>query len=115
MSNTRRRMQGVVTKAKLEKTVTVQIDRTYRHRLYGKVMRSSNHYLAHDEIGAGLGDLVVIVESRPISKRKRWTIETIIRRATEAEAAAETEVIEHGDETPEVVGTSAAEEAVEEA
>ena len=102
MTSTRRRMKGVVTKAKMQKTVTVQVDRTYRHRLYGKVMRSNKQYLVHDEIGVGPGDHVVVVESRPISKRKRWAVESVIRRATEAQAAAEAQAIEHEDVQPAV-------------
>lgn len=91
MSNTRRRMNGVVTKAKMEKTVTVRIDRSYRHPLYGKVIRSNKHYLVHDEIGCQPGDLVQIVESRPISKRKRWAVEKVLRKVTEAEATVRVE------------------------
>jgi len=88
MSNTRRRLDGVVTKAKLEKTVTVRIDRSYRHPLYGKVIRTHKNYLVHDEQGCQPGDRVKIVESRPISKRKRWVIQEILRRASEADVTA---------------------------
>lgn len=87
MSNTRRRLDGVVTKAKMEKTVTVRVDRSHRHPLYGKVVRSNKHYLVHDEIGCQPGDQVQIVESRPISKRKRWVVEKILRKVTDAEAS----------------------------
>ncbi len=90
MKNTRRRMTGVVTRTNSEKTVTVQVDRTSRHRLYGKVLRSNKNYLVHDEIGCRLGDEVLMVESRPISKRKRWVVEEILRRQTEAEVTAQT-------------------------
>ncbi|MGD2161635.1 MAG: 30S ribosomal protein S17 [Anaerolineales bacterium] len=90
MKNTRRRMTGVVTRTNSEKTITVQVDRTSRHRLYGKVLRSSKNYLVHDEIGCRLGDEVLMVESRPISKRKRWAVEEILRRQTEAEVTAQT-------------------------
>jgi small subunit ribosomal protein S17 len=96
MKNTRRRLTGVVTRTNSEKTVTVQVDRTSRHRLYGKVLRSSKNYLVHDEIGCRLGDEVLMVESRPISKRKRWVVEEILRRQTELEVTAqsvETEVV----------------------
>jgi small subunit ribosomal protein S17 len=91
MSNTRRRLNGVVTDAKMEKTVTVRVDRSYRHPLYGKVIRSKKHYLVHDEIGCQPGDQVQIVESRPISKRKRWAVEEIVRKVTEAEATVRVE------------------------
>jgi small subunit ribosomal protein S17 len=90
MKNTRRRLTGVVTRTNSEKTVTVQVDRTSRHKLYGKVLRSSKNYLVHDEIGCRLGDQVMMVESRPISKRKRWAVEEILRRQTEAEVTAQT-------------------------
>ncbi len=88
MSNSRRRMDGVVTKAKLEKTVTVRIDRSFRHRLYGKVMRTNKNYLVHDELGCHPGDIVRIVESRPISKRKRWVVQEIVMPASEADVTA---------------------------
>ena len=88
MKNLRRRMTGVVTQAKAMKTVSVRVDRSFRHRLYGKVVHSSRSYLVHDELGCRTGDEVQIVESRPISKMKRWVVETIVRRASEAEVAA---------------------------
>ena len=88
MSEKRRRLTGVVTKTKLNKTVTVRVDRSYRHPLYGKVIRTSKKYLVHDELGCQLGDKIQMVESRPLSKRKRWVVETILHRATEAEVAA---------------------------
>jgi small subunit ribosomal protein S17 len=88
MSNKRRRLAGVVTGAKMMKTVTVRVDRSYRHRLYGKVVRSSKNYLAHDEIGCRPGDRVQIVESRPISKLKRWAVEVVLAKANETEIEA---------------------------
>ncbi|MEE8567381.1 MAG: 30S ribosomal protein S17 [Anaerolineales bacterium] len=87
MSDKRRRLTGVVTKTKLTKTVTIRVDRSYRHPLYGKVIRTSKKYLVHDELGCQLGDKIKMVESRPISKKKRWVVETILHRATEAEVA----------------------------
>ncbi len=88
MSSHRRRMTGVVTSAKLAKTVTVRVDHTYRHPLYQKVVRRSKQYLAHDELGCQAGDRVQILESRPLSRRKRWAVETILRHATAEEVAA---------------------------
>lgn len=84
--NKRRRLTGVVTSNKMEKTVIVKVTRTYRHRLYKKVVHSHNRFMAHDELGCQPGDHVKIVESRPISRHKRWVVETILRRdlATEA-------------------------------
>jgi small subunit ribosomal protein S17 len=75
------------------KTVKVRVDRSYRHPLYGKVIRSHKNYLVHDEIGCQPGDIVCIVESRPISKRKRWVVQEVLRRASEVKLAAEREVI----------------------
>jgi small subunit ribosomal protein S17 len=88
MTNNRRRLTGVVTRAKLEKTVTVRVDQSYRHPLYQKVVRKSKEYLVHDEQGCRPGDEVRIVESRPISKRKRWAVETVVSRASESRVAA---------------------------
>ncbi|MGW8249086.1 MAG: 30S ribosomal protein S17 [Anaerolineales bacterium] len=78
--NTRRRITGVVTSDKMDKTVIVEITRTYRHRLYKKVVSSRKRVMAHDELGCQLGDHVRIVESQPISRRKRWVVEEILRR-----------------------------------
>jgi small subunit ribosomal protein S17 len=78
--NTRRRLTGVVTSDKMDKTVIVEISRTYRHRLYKKVVSSRRRVMAHDELGCQLGDHVRIVESQPISRRKRWVVEEILRR-----------------------------------
>ena len=78
--NTRRRMIGVVTSDKMQKTVVVEVSRTYRHRLYKKVVHSRARFMAHDELGAKIGDTVQIVESRPISRHKRWAVEAILRR-----------------------------------
>jgi len=78
--NTRRRLTGVVTSNKMQKTVVVEVTRTYQHRLYKKVVRSSRRVMAHDELDCQLGDHVRIVESQPISRRKRWVVEEILRR-----------------------------------
>lgn len=78
--NNRRCMTGVVTSDKMEKTVVVEVQRTYRHPLYKKVVHSRRRFMAHDELGCQIGDHVLIVESRPISRRKRWVVETILRR-----------------------------------
>lgn len=73
--NTRRRLQGVVKKSNSAKTVVVEITRTFRHPLYEKVMHTASTMKAHDEVGCKVGDLVQIVETQPISKSKRWTVE----------------------------------------
>lgn len=76
--NTRRRLTGVVTSNSMEKTVVVEIDRTYRHQLYKKVVSSRMRVMAHDTLGCQVGDQVTIVESQPISRRKRWVVEAIL-------------------------------------
>lgn len=111
MSNKRRRLTGVVTKAKVPKTVTVEVGRDYRHALYEKVLHRTERYLAHDEIGCQPGDEVIIVESRPISKRKHWVVQEIVHKLTEAEVAAEQQEIV--DETEPVLGLSSEEDESE--
>ncbi len=78
--NNRRRLEGVVTSDKMQKTVVVQISRTYRHPLYGKVVHQHKRIMAHDELGCQIGDRVRVVESRPLSRRKRWVVEEILER-----------------------------------
>lgn len=79
--NTRRRLNGMVVGDKMEKTVVVEITRRYRHPLYRKVVTSNRRLKAHDEMECGVGDEVQIVETKPISKTKRWAVEKIIKRA----------------------------------
>jgi small subunit ribosomal protein S17 len=76
--NERRRLVGVVTSNKMTNTVVVEIGRTFRHPLYGKVVHTSKRVKAHDEKSCMIGDKVQIVESRPISHDKRWVVEKII-------------------------------------
>jgi small subunit ribosomal protein S17 len=78
--NNRRRITGVVTSNKMQKTVVVEITRNFRHPLYKKVIHSSNRVMAHDELGCQIGDEVQIVESRPLSAQKRWVVEAIVKR-----------------------------------
>src|SRR5512133_1390476 len=78
--NNRRRMTGVVTSNKMTKTVVVEITRVYRHPLYRKVVHTSKRVKAHDEIGCQIGDRVQIVESRPLSRDKRWVVESVVKR-----------------------------------
>lgn len=80
--NNRRRIIGVVTSNKMTKTVVVEITRKFRHPLYKKVVHSSNRVKAHDEIGCEIGDQVQIVETRPISRDKRWAVESVLKRET---------------------------------
>lgn len=86
---TRRRSQvGVVISDKMAKTVVVAVEKHKRHPLYKKTMRRTVRYKAHDEKGtASLGDTVRIVESRPLSREKRWRVAEIIARREVAEIA----------------------------
>lgn len=78
--NSRRRMTGRVTSNKMQKTVVVEISRTFRHPLYKKVVHSRKSVMAHDELNCEIGDQVVIVESQPISRLKHWVVVEILRR-----------------------------------
>jgi small subunit ribosomal protein S17 len=86
--NSRRRITGVVTSDKMMKTVVVEISRTFRHPLYGKVVHATKRVKAHDELGAKIGDLVQIVETAPMSREKSWIVETIVKRS-QAESQGE--------------------------
>ena len=81
---------GVVTTAKMQKSVVVAVERLVRHSFYKKTVRRTSTFMAHDELGAKAGDRVRIVETRPLSRLKRWRVAEILERAT-AEAAAATE------------------------
>ena len=79
MKGQRKRLTGRVTSDKMDKTVVVEVERLKRHRLYGKVLRRTKKYIAHDEESAcRVGDLVRIIESRPLSRRKHWVVEEIM-------------------------------------
>ena len=78
--NTRRRMEGVVVSNKMMKTVVVEISRTFRHPLYQKVVHTSKKMVVHDEMGCNVGDKVQIIESKPISRTKRFVVEEILSR-----------------------------------
>jgi small subunit ribosomal protein S17 len=79
MKGHRKRLTGRVTSDKMDKTVVVEVERLKRHRLYGKVLKRTKRYMAHDEENAcRIGDLVRIVESRPLSRRKHWVVEEIM-------------------------------------
>jgi len=73
---------GRVTSDARDKTITVNVERFFRHPLYGRVVRTNKNFMAHDENNeARVGDLVEIMETRPLSKTKRWRLSTIIERA----------------------------------
>ncbi len=77
----RREREGVVLSAKADKTITVRIDSARQHRTYGKIVRSSSKLYAHDEANeANAGDTVRVVESRPLSRSKRWRLVEVLER-----------------------------------
>jgi len=79
MRERRKQLIGRVVSNKMDKTVVVKVERLQRHSLYRKVMRRSKKYKAHDEHNScQVGDLVRIVESRPLSREKRWVVEEIL-------------------------------------
>ncbi|SRR5258706_4505661 len=72
---------GIVSSDKMMKTVTVRVDRLVKHPIYRKYVRKRKKFMAHDDLGAKIGDKVKIVETRPLSARKRWRVVEIIHRA----------------------------------
>ena len=81
-NSNKRRLEGVVVSNKGDKTVVVQVERKFLHPRYRKTIRSHKKYMAHDvENTCEIGDTVRIVESAPISRRKRWLMEAVVTRA----------------------------------
>ncbi len=77
---------GTVVSNRMDKTVSVAIVRSYQHPLYKKVVRSTKKILAHDEQNnCKVGDVIQVIESRPISKRKRWRVQSVITAAQTAD------------------------------
>jgi small subunit ribosomal protein S17 len=72
---------GIVSSDKMMKTVTVRVDRLVKHPVYRKYVKKRKKFMAHDEMGAKVGDKVKIVETRPLSARKRWRVVEIIQKA----------------------------------
>lgn len=73
---------GTVVSDKMDKTVVVEVVRQFPHRLYKKIIKRSKRFKAHDEDNAcGVGDVVRIMETRPLSKQKRWRVVTILEKA----------------------------------
>ena len=72
---------GVVSSDKMMKTVSVRVDRIVKHPKYRRYVRRTSKFMAHDEMGATIGDKVRIVETRPLSARKRWRVVEIIQKA----------------------------------
>lgn len=80
--NLRKERIGKVVSNKMQKSITVAIDRKEKHPIYGKFMNKTTKFTAHDEKNeAGIGDVVRIMETRPLSKNKRWRLVEIIEKA----------------------------------
>jgi small subunit ribosomal protein S17 len=72
---------GIVASDKMQKTVVVRVDRLVRHTKYRRYVRRTSKFMAHDELGATVGDKVRIVETRPLSAKKRWRVLEIVKKA----------------------------------
>jgi small subunit ribosomal protein S17 len=121
MANNRRRLVGRVVSDKMEKTVVVAVERRKMHRVYKKVVASTKKVMAHDESNeVPVGALVKIVESQPLSRRKRWVVEEVLEtaelipQASDADAQIEPEADEEETPTPEAAAVDAEAEADEE-
>lgn len=78
----RKQFTGRVVSDRMDKSITVLVERRFRHPLYGKYITKSNKLMAHDEENAcHVGDTVLIMETRPLSRRKRWRVVEILQRA----------------------------------
>ena len=78
----RKSQDGIVVSDKMAKTIVVAVARQVRHKSYGKIIRKTRKYYAHDERGeAKVGDQVRIVESRPLSRLKHWRLQAVLRKA----------------------------------
>ena len=79
----KRTMTGVVVSNKMMKTVVVAVENVFRHPMYQKYIKRTNKFLAHNESAEiNIGDRVVIEESRPLSKRKRWNVREVVEKAS---------------------------------
>ena len=86
--NSRKERVGKVVSNKMQKSITVALDRKVKHPIYGKFMTKTTKFMAHDEKNeAGIGDTVRIMETRPLSKSKRWVLKEIIRESAVVAAA----------------------------
>ena len=83
MKEQKRILIGRVMSNRMDKTVVIQVERQRRHRVYGKVVTERKKYKAHDEGNAcQIGDLVKVIEARPLSREKRWVVTEILEKAT---------------------------------
>ena len=81
----RKERVGVVISDKMDKTITVQVERVSHHPVYNKSIRTATKFKAHDEVNtAKVGDVVRIQETRPLSKTKRWRLVEVVKRSAEA-------------------------------
>jgi small subunit ribosomal protein S17 len=107
MANTRRRLEGRVVSNKMEKTVVVAIERRSLHPIYKKVVRTTKKIMAHDESNSlEVGALVRVVESKPLSRHKRWVVEEVLQAegAPVLEALADEQGITGGETDAEAEG-----------
>ena len=80
--NIRKTRTGVVSSNKMDKTISITVERKLRHPIYGKFVKKSKKFMAHDENNdCNIGDTVTIMETRPLSKLKRWRLVEVIERA----------------------------------
>ena len=80
--NLRKQLIGIVTSYKMEKSISVVVERRIQHPIYGKFVKKSNKFMAHDEKNeCNIGDKVRIMETRPLSARKRWRLVEILEKA----------------------------------
>lgn len=80
--NNRKTLRGYVVSDKMDKTIVVEVENRFTHALYGKVVRRTSKVKAHDEVNsAGIGDRVLIMETRPLSATKRWRLVEVLEKA----------------------------------
>jgi small subunit ribosomal protein S17 len=80
-SGRRKVQEGLVTSDKMQKTAVVAVSRQVKHPTYGKYVRRTKKFLAQDDFDCGVGDLVRIIETKPLSKLKRWRVVEIVKKA----------------------------------
>ena len=79
--NLRKQREGIVTSNKMDKTITVEVQRRVKHPIYGKFVKKTSKLTAHDEQNqCDIGDLVKVMETKPISKNKRWRLVKIVEK-----------------------------------
>ena len=82
MRNKRKVRTGIVASAKMDKTIVVAVERTLKHPQYGKIIKSTSRIYAHDEENqANIGDIVMVMETKPFSKTKRWRLTKVLEKA----------------------------------